>query len=287
MDQRSPKNEQAAPIHNLFGKIWSDYVAFNPKAKRVYDLILQHEAAADPAVKALKNDHVAYRTYDISPIGMNALGAIFEKHGYEKRDRYLFQDKKLVAYHWEHRDSSLPKVFISELETKKLSPFVQKIAHEAASAVRVEDVQKDEFLWSRRPWKANYKTYQELLKESEYAAWMYAFGFRSNHFTISVNALKSFKDLQALNSFVKESGYALNTSGGEIKGVPTDLLEQSATLAEKAQVQFDDGTFEIPSCYYEFARRWPQKDGQLYPGFLAANADKIFESTNVHPKART
>jgi hypothetical protein len=268
-------------IHGLFEKIWTDYIAFNPKAKRVYDLILQHEKQTDSSVREIQNDHVAYRTYDIAPIGVDALGAIFEKHGYKKCDRYLFNDKKLIAYHWEHADASLPKVFISELETKKLSPFVQKIAAEAAAAVKPGDVAKDDFLWSRRPWKASYQTYQDLLKESEYAAWMYAFGFRSNHFTISVNALKSFKDLQSLNAFIKASGYALNTAGGEVKGVPTDLLEQSSTLAEKAQVPFEEGTYEIPACYYEFARRWPQKNGNLYPGFLAANADKIFESTNA------
>lgn len=268
-------------IHDLFEKIWADYIAFNPKAKRVYDLILQHEKQTDPSVKEIKNDHVAYRTYDLAPIGVDALGALFEKHGYKRCDRYVFNDKKLIAYHWEHADASLPKVFISELETKKLSPFVQKIAAEAAAAVKPGDVTKDEFLWSRRPWKASYETYQALLKESEYAAWMYAFGFRSNHFTISVNALKSFKDLQSLNAFIKSSGYALNTAGGEIKGVPADLLEQSSTLAEKAQVPFEEGTYEIPACYYEFARRWPQQNGRLYPGFLAANADKIFESTNA------
>ncbi len=274
------KHQNPQHIHDLFGHIWADYVAFNPKAKRVYDLILQHEKQVDPNVAEIRNDHVAYRTYDLAPIGVDALGAIFEKHGYKKCDRYLFNDKKLVAYHWEHSDPTLPKVFISELETKKLSPFVQKIATEAAAAVDPKAVSGDDFLWSRRPWKASYRTYQELLKESEYAAWMYAFGFRSNHFTISVNALKSFKDLQSLNAFVKESGYALNTSGGEVKGVPTDLLEQSSTLAEKAQVQFEEGIFEIPACYYEFARRWPTKNGELYSGFLAANADKIFESTN-------
>ena len=268
-------------IHQLFEKIWSDYVAFNPKAKRVYDLLLGHERAADSSIKELKNDHVAYRTYDLAPIGLDALGAVFERHGYKKCDRYIFNEKKLVAYHYEHADPTLPKVFISELETRKFSSTVQKAAQLAADSMALPLIQSDEFLWARRPWKASYKTYQELLTESEYAAWMYAFGFRSNHFTISVNSLKSFSDLQAVNSFVKSSGYSLNTSGGEIKGVPSDLLEQSSTLAESAQVEFEEGKFEIPACYYEFARRHPTANGELYGGFLAANADKIFESTNV------
>ncbi len=38
---------------------------------------------------------------------------------------------------------------------------------------------------------------------------------------------------------------------------------------------------EIPSCFYEFAKRYPQADGELYTGFVAASADKIFESTNA------
>lgn len=269
-------------LTQVFDQIWADYIAFNPKAKLVYDLILKHEQQKDPSVRALKNDHVAYRTYDVSPINLNALGALFEKHGYKRNDKpYIFTDKKLVAYHWEHADESLPKVFISELETRKFSKLVQDTVRLAVEAVDPSAVRRDDFLWSRRPWKASYAIYQELLRESEYAAWMYAFGFRSNHFTISVNSLKSFADLQSLNAFIKSKGYALNTSGGEIKGVPADLLEQSSTLAEKASVAFEEGTFEIPACYYEFARRWPTPNGELYAGFLAANADKIFESTNV------
>jgi hypothetical protein len=39
-------------------------------------------------------------------------------------------------------------------------------------------------------------TYLSLLEESEYAAWMYVYGFRANHFTINVNALTNFKKLR-------------------------------------------------------------------------------------------
>lgn len=40
-------------------------------------------------------------------------------------------------------------------------------------------------------------------------------------------------------------------------------------------------TAKIPSCYYEFARRYPDpRTGRVYDGFVAASADKIFESTN-------
>lgn len=59
------------------------------------------------------------------------------------------------------------------------------------------------------------------------------------------------------------------------------MLEQCSTLADKAMVEFTDKTIEIPSCFYEFAKRYSQPDGELYSGFVAASADKVFESTNL------
>jgi hypothetical protein len=47
---------------------------------------------------------------------------------------------------------------------------------------------------------------------------------------------------------------------------------------------FTEGEFDIPGCYYEFARRYPDADGKLYSGFIAKSADKIFESTNFYKK---
>ena len=42
------------------------------------------------------------------------------------------------------------------------------------------------------------------LAESEYAAWVAAFGFRVNHFTVDVGALSTFPDLEALDAFLVE-----------------------------------------------------------------------------------
>lgn len=110
---------------------------------------------------------------------------------------------------------------------------------------------------------------------------MAALGLRVNHFTISVNAMQSFPDLPALLDFVEAQGFALNVSGGRIKGSPEVLLEQASTLADRVPVAFAAGeTHQIPTCYYEFARRYPAPDGQLYEGFVAASADRIFESTD-------
>ena len=79
---------------------------------------------------------------------------------------------------------------------------------------------------------------------------------------------------------IKENGYKLNESGGEIKGTPEELLEQSSIIADLQKVDFSGTIYNIPSCYYEFAKRYETKDGEIYQGFIAKSADKIFESTN-------
>jgi hypothetical protein len=51
-------------------------------------------------------------------------------------------------------------------------------------------------------------------------------------------------------------------------------------MADTADVTFSDGVLSIPSCFYEFAQRYKLNSGEYYQGFVAASADKIFESTN-------
>jgi len=92
------------------------------------------------------------------------------------------------------------------------------------------------FLYTGAPWQVSWADYQTLLAESEYAAWMAAWGYRANHFTVNINRLKQFDTIQQVNAALKAAGFAL---------------------------------------------RYPQADGVLYPGFVEASADKIFESTNA------
>lgn len=269
-------------LQSLWDNLWKDYTSFNPHAKKVYDVLLAREKTKDPSAGALINDHVAYRTFDVDGLGVDALAATFEKYGYEYKKDYHFKQKKLYAKHYEHKsDPNQPKIFISELLTNEFSPRVREIVDVVKKACDPAKIQTDEFLWSGRSWKVSYETYQALLAESEYAAWMYAFGYRPNHFTVSFNHMKSFSSLQELNEYLKSQGFSLNSAGSEIKGSPTEYLEQSSTLAGKVDVEFEDAKHSIPACYYEFARRYPLPDGKLYTGFVATSADKIFESTNA------
>jgi hypothetical protein len=268
-------------LEHTWDMLWKDYTSFNPHAKKIYDLLLKNEQAKGSRSNHLINDHVAFRTFKDEKIGLEALAQIFLDMGYEYKNDYHFEQKKLYAKHFEHKsDPHQAKVFISELLTEQFSPLVQKVVKQVSAAIPEKLTTHPEFLWSGRR-EVSHETYQKLLEESEYAAWMYVFGFRANHFTVSFNELGAFNDLPDLNTFIKENGFSLNSSGGEVKGSPTELLEQSSTLAGKVKVDFKEGSFEVPACYYEFAKRHKDKDGKLYTGFVAKSADKIFESTDV------
>ncbi|MFI4875340.1 MAG: 2-oxoadipate dioxygenase/decarboxylase family protein, partial [Blastopirellula sp. JB062] len=131
-----------------------------------------------------------------------------------------------------------------------------------------------------RPWQVAYEEWKRLRDKSEYAAWLAAHGFCANHFTVLVNALQSIDSLQQLNSLLIERGFQLNGEKGAIQGSPHDYLEQSSTAAPTIDVQFSDGAYAVPGCYFEFARRYPLPNGKLFSGFVAKSADKIFESTD-------
>lgn len=257
----------------LLDVMWKDYCQLNPAAKKIHDLFVSEG-------ETVLNDHIALRTFDHPRLGLKTLARQFEKFGYVAKDEYFFVEKKLYAKHWEHPDVNQPKIFISELQLEKVSPFVREQVNKMVDQIPDSVIQSETFSVCGRPWQMSYKTYSELAKESEYASWVAAHGFRPNHFTVFINPLKKFNDILVLNKFITDKGFPLNKSGGEVKGTPADYLEQSSTMASEIPVQFSDGTYSIPGCYYEFAKRYPLANGKLYQGFVAKSADKIFESTN-------
>jgi len=61
-------------------------------------------------------------------------------------------------------------------------------------------------------------------RESEYAAWTLVNGYALNHVTISVHRLKShLNKIKKLNQFLEEKGIKLNSEGGVLKGMVTNL----------------------------------------------------------------
>lgn len=261
-----------ANVKSLFEKIWQNYLTVTPSARQVHQLL---GAGSD-----VINDHVAFRTFNLDKVNLAKLAKHLTDLGYVGSGEYHFEAKKLYAQHFEHADASLPKVFISELLVDKMSKPVQQIIHKIVDSLNADQVAQQDFLYSGAPWQISSSEYQTLLAESEYAAWLAAWGYRANHFTVSINHLTDFDTIEAVNAKIKQAGFSLNSSGGEIKGCHKVKLEQSSTLADKMQRRFSDKVVAIPSCFYEFAKRYPLDNGQLYSGFVTASADKIFESTN-------
>jgi hypothetical protein len=259
-------------LPSLLDKMWKDYVEINPLAQRIYDLLAKDG-------EQVLNDHIALRTFNHSRVSVDVLAKPFLESGYKYSGDYHFPEKKLYAKHYEHSDANYPKIFISELRLEEFSPALNTIINRMIEEIPKGKEFEFDFVSGGRPWSVSTKDYNELLKESDYAAWVAAFGYRPNHFTVFINALKKHTDITELNSYLKANGFKLNSSGGEIKGSKDVCLEQSSTLANNIEVSFQDGTLTIPACYYEFAKRYPMKDGNLYQGFVAASADKIFEST--------
>lgn len=258
----------------LLDALWRDYVALTPQAARIHALFAARG-------ETIANDHVALRSFARPGVDVDALAAPFLRRGWLPRDDYRFADKHLRARHYQHPDARWPKIFISELVVDELSARAAAIVDGLVAQLSAGFGARDDLPYAGRPWRVEHATYRALLAESEYAAWMAAFGFRVNHFTVDVNRLTTLASLEEVNRLLVEHGFTLNTDGGAIKGTPAEHLEQSSTRAEPVDVAFADGVHRVPSCYYEFARRYRLPSGELFHGFVPASADKLFQSTDA------
>lgn len=260
----------------FFEELWKQYTVKTPSAQKIKSLF---EAEGNTVF----NDHIAIRTFNDPRVSIDVLAKPLLAMGYEVKGEYHFKTKKLYAKHFEHKsDLNAPKIFISELILEKFSVEFYGMVQDILNQVDLEILQQENLILKGRVWPTpSYHIYQKLLNESEYAAWMYVNGFCSNHFTVDVNKLETFNNLSQVNEFLKENGFQMNISGGEIKGSPSQLLEQSSILADVVTVDFKGDSKEITSCYYEFSYRYKNEQGAIFNGFIADSADKIFESTDM------
>ncbi|MCE7062855.1 DUF1338 domain-containing protein [Dyadobacter sp. CY343] len=249
----------------------------------------------------IENDHIAFRTMGVPQLGVQSFEKIFLHYGYEKRDHYFFEGKKLDAWWYSPPRESDPRIFVSELRVGDLSEEAQRIIRSYTDEVTSDPadsldldngLEVDAFL--HKPlWRTpTVSDYQALLKESEYAAWVIYNRYYLNHFTISVHNLpEGYNTVADFNTFLEKNGIRLNTSGGKIKVSPDGGLLQSSTVAEMINAEFAGGEkLSISGSYVEFAERKilpqfkniPQQElhrRHRRDGFEAGNADKIFEST--------
>lgn len=274
----------------LFQALWDDFVEIAPHAAAIREKL---EAAGERVV----DDHVAFRTFARAPLDIQHLEPIVLGLGYRPLADYRFVEKKLRARAYVCPGS--PRIFLSELLVDELSPYARQLVdscvRQAQRVIAEADVgpgqgsedapvvapTSAEILCAGTLWSPiRYSDYERLAEESEYAAWLCALGLRANHFTVSVNAFQKLTSIAAVLDFVERAGYAINESGGRVKGSKELLLEQGSTLADRARVRFAHNDRVIPTCYYEFALRYPDASGALFDGFVEQSADRIFESTD-------
>jgi hypothetical protein len=293
----------APAAERLFALLLPRYRAEVPDVERVF-AALRDEGALPPGGE-VENDHVAFRTFGAGPFGLAAFERLFVGFGYEPRDRYQFPHKRLDARWYAPPSPRLPRVFASELRVAELSDgaratIARHLAAAAPAPGPADGAEAAAAYLGSRPWPAPaYDDYARLADESEYAAWTLCHGHKINHVTLAVHALPAGYDtVERFNAFLERRGFALNASGGRAKTSPDGLLVQSSTLAAPREVEFAGGVRRaVPGAFVEFAERRPLPAFARLPkerlgrehrreGFEAANADKIFESTDRAPAGR-
>ena len=257
-------------IEDFLIKMWKDYSELNPHIIKVLQLIKNKES------NKIINDHIALRTFNHKKINRHILSKYFVENGYKPVEDLFFTKKKLKATYYIHSNPSLPRIFISELLLENFSNSLQQIINKKIEEIDTELISNPIFLTSGIPWNPiDFETYKNIQKESDYASWVLAMGYIANHFTVSVTDCSFFKNLNQLNNYLKENGFEINSSGGEIKGSEKQGLEQSSIMSKEILVDFSDGSYNVPGCYYEFAYRYNN-----FNGFITQSANHIFESTN-------
>ena len=260
-------------LQTLLNSWWTDFQKGNPNAAAVYQLLSAKEGF-------VTHDHIALRTFDDRTVRIDTLMAPLVAAGYVCKGEYAFPKTHVSARHYEHDDATLPKVFISQLERHHFSEkFQSNLGHLLSQIPQALPGQWD-FFATARPWKIPFAVYETLKKESAYAAWVSAFGFQPTHFAVQTNRFAQYRKLTTLNSFLKEHGFELNHTEGDIQGSPEVFLEQSSLKAAETAVEFSDAMYLIPGTYYEFARRYFMPDGTLFNGFITESAEKLFQSTH-------
>ena len=286
-------------LNEVLDGLMSRYKERVPDVAEVIAAMIQEGVINNAA--EIENDHIAFRTIGVPFLGMQSLEKIFLYYGYERKDFFHFENKKLDAYWYAPPAPQYPRIFLSELRVTDLSKQAQEIITSYTSEVKADPVDSldlnngaviTEFLHSALWRKPLLQDYLALAKESEYAAWVIYNRYYLNHFTVSVHNLKEgYNTIPVFNEFLERNGFVLNDAGGKYKTSPDGLLLQSSTVAKMIDAEFANGVHHVISgSYVEFAERKILPSFIHLPlnaitrnhrreGFEAGNADKIFEST--------
>jgi hypothetical protein len=247
----------SAVARQLLDHLWNRYVQDVPHARTFLSL------CATP----FANDHVAFRSLRRDGSGIAAFRAVFERLGWREGGRYTFPDAHLEAIHLSHPDG-LPRVFLSELLPEALSPAAQAILARLPADPPPPETDDPALLaaWFAPPAPPAEADLLALEPESQYGAWLCAFGRMVNHFTAAV------PDVEVWQARLAAAGVPMK---GVIEGAPGSDLRQTATKAASLTVALAGGGVRSwPYAYLEIAERH-----RGFDGFLGAQARQLFDMT--------
>lgn len=296
-------------LEALLNLLWDEYLGRVEYARTYKE---QVEARGGRVV----NDHIAFRTFNAftggQQAGIGAIARIFLPLGYVQKDKYTFPSKHLTAWHYEHANPLMPKLFISQLELSTLPEAVAKnirdvigkgqqlftpsaqraLAHvqmnKELSKKESEELAADLHKTFARPWAPPRRdAIEEINIISQYAAWTLLHGNSVNHFTAYINEqqVSEWPDIEATVAGLRAAGVPMKA---EVEGEPGSKLRQSSTEAvhipcEVTEADGSKGHIDWTYAYYELAERNPITDikGQtkLFTGFLGEQATHLFDMT--------
>ena len=303
INPNSPPAEHRAVFTQFRDLALDAYLQRTPYAQEVIQLLKENGAE-------IVNDHVALRGFsDISGGGVRMMmRRLLEAYGFKRGNEILISPLLLNCDWFEPpQDSNWPKIFVSEQQVNELPEDAQEIMLPIIGNYYSNDpleelplnqpAQVDPkalfTLLETSPWVfssvqhdallALGEKYPEYLPALQYAAWTLVHGHCWNHFTVLLNTLglSEFKDLEALNDYLREQKFPMNSfQGKEVQGSSEKHLKQSSTLANFITHEFSDGVRkELGGSFVEFIERF-FVDEEPFRGFLANNARGIFASTN-------
>ena len=247
-----------ATATRLLSLLWDRYAAEVPPARTFSELY----------GGSFRNDHVAFRSLARPGGGIALFQRVFEPLGWRPAGAYAFPDAHLDALYLAH-PAGLPRVFLSELRAAELSPGSQALlARLPADPEPPPAGAAPEALaaWFAAPPPPSGDALLALEAQSQYGAWLLAFGRKVNHFTGAV------EDIDAWVARMQAAGVPMKA---EIEGAPGTALRQTATRAHPLQVPLaEGGSRPWPYAYFEIAQRAPGFDG-----FLGPQARALFDMT--------
>ena len=296
-------DEQERVLVDLFDALWVEY-----RGRVSY--VRKYEEVVASLGASFFNDHIAFRTLarQRPQVGIVTLSRLFESLGYVPANCYQFPDKHLRSIHYQHSNPKLPKLFITEMQTWKLSPDSQEVVAKALAAhvdpfsdqdltdlSNLENVAADRrlmLLGEAKAWFSDplwpVPTAGEIKavnKESQFAAWVLVHGYRVNHFTALVNShgAAAIDDIEKTIAAMQKAGVPMKA---DIEGARGSKLRQTATEAVMTDAAAADGVFPWTYAYFEIAERGAITDGETgrtgrFEGFLGPQATNLFEMTKV------